>query len=644
MRNHDAAQAAAPSTIAINVQRFAPWAIGALFFVLYAMTAAPSIAALFDDSLEFQLVLPTFGIAHPTGYPLYTILGGLWNQFFPVGNWAWRTNLFSALTGAVAVALVYVTAHRLVASQFSPQVAPPLAYLLAGLVAALAFGIGPVWWTQTTVAEVYALHNLLVAAILAGTIGIERHTGRAFDRRMTLLLLLVGLGLAHHRTTVLVIPGVAIYLLWSVPEIWRPRRAWWLWGMALLAPLLLYLYLPLRAAAGATDLHGSYANTWNGFWQHALATGYTSFLGAVDLRPVRPAADWLQFALTQLGWPAALLAFAGLAGLAVGPASARRGWVMVAVVLATNVIFAFLYQVGDQEVFLLPALLCAALFAGGGAARLIDLMPLRYAWLTGTLCVLLVLIGLGRGPLINRSQDWAVHDYAVDMATVGFPPASRVLGIEGEMTALRYMQLAAGLGLNAMPIAADQLELRRQRLAEAVADGAPVYLTRELDGIAGAYSFSGAGPLVRVWPRGAAEVGAPEQPLLLNLLDGVLAITGYDLQRLDWAGGPTARLTLYWLPSHVLTETLKVSLRLVQPDGTPLAWPDGAAAVEDRFPLRQVAPTTTWLPGATVRDVHEIALPPGASAGDRLQVIVYVADTLAEVGRFDVWLEGMMVR
>jgi hypothetical protein len=169
-----------------------------------------------------------------------------------------------------------------------------------------------------------------------------------------------------------------------------------------------------------------------------------------------------------------------------------------------------------------------------------------------------------------------------------------------------------------------------------VAAGAPAYLTRELEGIADAYSFSGAGPLVRVWPRGEAEAGAPGRTLGLDLLDGAATITGYDLQQLDWAGGPVARLTLYWLPAAPITQTLKVSVRLVQPDGAPLRWPNGAPAVEDRFPLRQIALTTAWLPGETVRDVHEIALPPAIPADARLQVILYAADTLAEVGRFEV--------
>ncbi|MGD8515751.1 MAG: DUF2723 domain-containing protein, partial [Anaerolineae bacterium] len=44
---------------------------------LYLQTLAPSVVTLFDDSLEFPLVAHRLAIAHPTGYPLYTLLGKL---------------------------------------------------------------------------------------------------------------------------------------------------------------------------------------------------------------------------------------------------------------------------------------------------------------------------------------------------------------------------------------------------------------------------------------------------------------------------------------------------------------------------------------------------------------------------------------
>jgi hypothetical protein len=73
-------------TGANRVDAALPWLVWIAFLLLYSSTAAPSIVALFDDTLEFQLVLPTFGIAHPTGYPLYTLLGGIWSWLLPFGQ------------------------------------------------------------------------------------------------------------------------------------------------------------------------------------------------------------------------------------------------------------------------------------------------------------------------------------------------------------------------------------------------------------------------------------------------------------------------------------------------------------------------------------------------------------------------------
>ena len=256
---------------------------------------------------------------------------------------------------------------------------------------------------------------------------------------MALLCFLVGLGLAHHRTIVLLLPGLALYLVWQAPRLLRPQRAWLLWLLALAAPLLLYSYIPLRAAAGVRDLHGSYLPTWSGFWDHVLARGYTGFFTDNPLSVSRSAADWLQLWVGQLGWWGALLFLAGLGHLLRRRAPWFAAWVMLGVVLATNFGFALLYRVGDQQVFMIPAFLCAAIFVGGGVNLLRQ--PLRrpgWSAAAGLAAVLLLLVDPGRGAPVDRSHDWAAHDYAVDMAKVNFAPGSRVIGLEGEMTALRY--------------------------------------------------------------------------------------------------------------------------------------------------------------------------------------------------------------
>ena len=109
---------------------------------------------------------------------------------------------------------------------------------------------------------------------------------------------------------------------------------------------------------------------------------------------------------------------------------------------------------------------------------------------------------------------------------------------------------------------------------------------------------------------------------------------------MDWAGGPVARLTLHWRPLAKISQDLKVSLRVQAPDGTPRLQADGQPAADDHFPLRGVASTSSWVPGAAVTDVYEAPLSAVRSPDDRLLVIVYDAGTLAELGRFDLPLAG----
>ena len=612
------------------IDRIAPWLAGLAFLLLYARTAAPSIVELFDDTLEFQLVLPTFGIAHPTGYPLYTLAGGIWSRLLPAGNWAWRTNLFSALCAAATVAILFALARRL-AGRHNDRRAN-----WGGLAAAILFGLGPVWWQQATVAEVYALHNLLVAAILLVAVSLPDRSGRTFDQHMLLLWLLVGLGLAHHRTTVLLLPGLAIYLLWSIPGLWRPRLVWLLWLSALLAPLLLYLYIPLRAAGGMGDLNGSYVNTWAGFWDHVLARRYTSFFTANELSRLYGTADWLTLWIAQTGWLGGLLTVIGLGNLAARVQ--RKRWALIVLVLAANLAFALAYRVGDPEVFLLPAFLCAAALAGAGAATVLaQLRSTTWVTVVGLAISLLLMWGIGRGPIIDRSEDWGAHDYAVDLAKVEYAAGSRVIGLEGEMSALKYMQQAEGLGRAATPLVANDEQVRRLAVQESMAAGAPTYLTRELPGIAMAYSFSGEGPLVRLWPREQMAERQPSSATAISLLADRLLLEGYDLTRLAWAGGPVLRLTLYWRPSTALERNLKVSLRIVDSKGKVAVQPDGTPATLDAFPLRQVAPSSTWAAGVQVRDVYELA-EPVLPEGAQLLAIVYDAETLAEAGRLEILL------
>ena len=601
--------------------------------LLYVLSAAPSITELFSDSLEFQLVVPTLGITHPTGYPLYTLLGALWSQvIFPFGNWAWRVNIFSALAGAGTVTLLFCTGTNLF------RTADDRPNLPACLITAALFAVGPVWWSQATIAEIYTLHGFFVATILY-------LITKQKTPSITILSLLIGLALAHHRMTILLLPGLLLYVILSSlrPVILSSLHRT---IPALLAPLMLYLLIPLRASMGVHDLNGSYVNNWAGFWDHILARAYTRFLYDNPLAIERTGWDWLLIFEQQLSWLGLLLAVIGLLAW-LYPAPSPQLPAPILLMLATNLLFALNYQVSDVEVFLLPTFLFCALLVGAGMNQIMTFqkpsffLKIRflYTLLPWLLCIGLTIFVGGRAwPQIREQRlIWNIHDYAVAMAKVDFPPDSRVIGLEGEMTALKYMQQAEGLAQNAVAVVADDPMQRSLLVDQMVAAGYPTYLTRELPGIETSYSFSGHGPLVRVWPRGESEAGTPQSMAHMEMADGRLVLTGYDLMWLEEAGGRALRVVFYWLPVQELNERFKVSLRLLNRQGEPIHWPTGDPVVEDRFLLRQVAHSDQWLVGEVVRDVHRLKVP-GDMMEDviALQAILYHAETGQERGRWGV--------
>ena len=91
-----------------------PFLLCAAFFVLYVHTLSPGL--LTADNGEFQLVGVLLGVAHPPGFPLYTMLAHA-ASLLPLGDDpAWRINLLSAAISVATLLLVYLTTRKLTGS------------------------------------------------------------------------------------------------------------------------------------------------------------------------------------------------------------------------------------------------------------------------------------------------------------------------------------------------------------------------------------------------------------------------------------------------------------------------------------------------------------------------------------------------
>jgi hypothetical protein len=125
--------------------------------------------------------------------------------------------------------------------------------------------------------------------------------------------------------------------------------------------------------------------------------------------------------------------------------------------------------------------------------------------------------------------------------------------------------------------------------------------------------------------------------LPLSLDNGRMQVEAYTLHPISGLAEVAQELTLYWRVLSPTDKVLKLSWRLLDAAGTPVAWPDGRPAVEDRFPLHQAALTPDWLPGELIQDVHTVQLPPilqGQPA--TLLVIIYDSATALEEGRIEI--------
>ena len=203
----------------------------ALAASLYLATAARDIVV--GDAPELITAAVTLGVAHPPGYPLFTMLGHLFT-LLPVGPIPFRVNLLSVTCDVLTVGIIYLTALRLSGSR------------LAAAMAALILAIRPVFWAWSLVAEVFSLNNLLASLLIYLLVLWYERPERT--KLLVAASFVAGLALTNHQTFVLLGPACC-FLFWRHRIfLWQRPHIIAICVLALLIGLLPYAYVPWAAA------------------------------------------------------------------------------------------------------------------------------------------------------------------------------------------------------------------------------------------------------------------------------------------------------------------------------------------------------------------------------------------------------------
>lgn len=225
---------------------------------VYLCTLAPTVTG--EDSGELITAAYFFGVPHPPGYPLWTMLCGAWTHVVPLGSIAWRANLFSAVCMAGAVVLLSLTLRRM-----------GFKFLVAGT-AASACGLTTAVWSQSVITEVYTL-NLLLMALLFWLVTRWYCDGRR--RWLVWGALVFGLGMANHHILGFAALGLSLWAVMRCPALLRDWRLVSKCLVLFVVGCLPYLYL-LWAAQRDVPVKWGETTTLSAVWEHASRGQYKS--------------------------------------------------------------------------------------------------------------------------------------------------------------------------------------------------------------------------------------------------------------------------------------------------------------------------------------------------------------------------------
>ena len=336
--------------------------IGIASLVLYTRTLVPW--PLPGDSSEFQVLAYQLGVAHTTGYPVYIVLAHLFQSLLPIGEVAYRVNLFSAFMAALAVAGVYLGGRLLSNNHW------------AALFGALSLAVGFTFWSQAIIAEVYTTGAAFFIAVFLLVVGWYK-TGNRWA--LGAAGLVGGLGLGVHGSIGLFAPAVGAFLLAN----WGRRREWLLpalggglLGVALYAATFLAVDLNAPPANIFNAAYGPAHSAWD-LTERDLHDPVTRIVFLANARQWRTvmfansAKEMLEhltafiFNLPRNLSPlTAVLAVFGLVVLI------RRDWrlaVLVGTGLLCQLLFYFnYYNIPDIHVLYIPTYLLLAMLAATG--------------------------------------------------------------------------------------------------------------------------------------------------------------------------------------------------------------------------------------------------------------------------------------
>jgi len=434
--------------------------VSAVAFLVYLRTLAPTVS--FIDSGELAAVACTLGVAHPTGYPLFTLLGWVFSKLPIASEEIVRLNIMAAVFCAAGVYfffhvvyLVLTLVAKRMSSMSKRRDVPPLALISASAACSLILAFSETYWSQALSIEVYSLHLLLLSIVILSFLKASFSEPGEYPEGNTwlnsagwwmLFAFTLGLAFANHMTTILLAPGF-VYLYFATQG--NGAASWRRIGklaIPFLLGLSVYLYLPIRALQSPALNWGNTATLEKFLW-HLSGKQYRVWIFSSTESAGRQLKYFINNLPDEVAYVGLFVAFLGLTTLW---RVHRRLFIATALLFVSCVFYSINYDIHDIDSYFLLAYICVALWGGAGFVKVFSWISQRTALRTSIVAALIIVVGLV--PLAfhynksNESDNYLVEDYTMNMFA-SLRPDALVLSFQWDywVSASLYYQLVKGV-------------------------------------------------------------------------------------------------------------------------------------------------------------------------------------------------------
>lgn len=414
---------------------------GLTAFLIYLNTIAPSVIEI--DPGELAAVQITSGIAHPTGYPLFTMLGYLFSLLPLPFTKIFQMNLLAAIYCSIAITIFTYTAKLILDNlnqfqfikikkeksgkkskgkkeveksvSFQYQISETIK-IISSAAGGLFLAFSKTFWFQSTSVEVYSLHLFLISVIILALIKAYLYAKqeKALDKFWIIFAIALALGFTNHMTTLWIIPAAA-FIYFSQNKFTSRSIKQILFMLLIFFPvlILIYLYLPIRASQSPLLNWGNPID-WERIIRHISGKQYQVWL----FSSTEAASKQFKYFINNLAPEFSITLIIIVIGLFASFIKAKKFFVFNIIIFLTTVLLSINYDINDIDSYFLLAYISLAFFAVFGTVYFLLFAASKKINLSISvigLALVLLVQSYSNLKSVNQSDNYIYEDYTKNL-------------------------------------------------------------------------------------------------------------------------------------------------------------------------------------------------------------------------------------